>query len=113
MCVLTDLAATLQTLLTTEADQAARDTGSVRRARPLCGARFVQPLVLGLLHAPPAPPHALAEFAADLGADLSPQALDQRLTPSATQCLAAVLTATLQRVVAATPAAVPLLRRFH
>ena len=113
MCVLTDLATTLQTLLTTEAEQAARDTGCVRRARKLCGATFVQALVLGWLHDPHASLDALADFAADLGADLSPQALDQRLTPAATQCLAAVLTAALQRVVTATPAAVPLLRRFN
>lgn len=113
MCVLTDLATTLQTLLTTEAEQAARDTGLVQRARKLSGATFVQTLVLGWLHDPHASLDTLAEFAADLGADISPQALDQRLTPAATHCLAEVLTAALQRVVAATPAAVPLLRRFN
>ena len=105
MCVLTDLATTLQTLLTTEAEQAARDTGCVRRVRKLSGATFVQTLVLGWLQDPHASLDALADFAADLGIDLSPQALDQRLTPAATHCLAAVLTAALQRVVAATPAA--------
>jgi hypothetical protein len=113
MSVLTDLADTLQTLLTAEADQAARDTGCVRRVRKLSGATFVQTLVLGWLQDPHASLDALADFAADLGADLSPQALDQRLTPAATRCLAEVLTAALQRVVAATPAALPLLRRFQ
>jgi hypothetical protein len=44
MCVLSDLATTLQTLLTTEAEQAARNTGCVRRVRKLCGATFVQTL---------------------------------------------------------------------
>jgi hypothetical protein len=113
MCILMDLAATLQTLLTTEAEQAARDTGCVRRVRKLSGATFVQTLVLGWLHDPHASLDALADFAADLGADLSPQALDQRLTAAATHCLAEVLTAALHRVVAATPAAIPLLDRFQ
>lgn len=113
MCVLTDLATTLQTLLTTEAEQAARDSGCVRRVRKLSGATFVQTLVLGWLHDPHAALDGLADFAADLGADITPQALDQRLTPAATHGLATVLTAALQRVVAATPTAIPLLDRFQ
>jgi hypothetical protein len=108
-----DLAATLQTLLTTEAEQAARETGCVRRVRKLSGATFVQTLVLGWLHDPYASLDALAEFAADLGADITPQALDQRLTDAATRCLAEVLKGALDRVVAATPAAIPLLNRFR
>jgi hypothetical protein len=112
MCVLTDLAATLQTLLTTEAEQAARDTGCLKRVRKLSGASFVQTLVLGWLHDPHASLDSLAEFAADLGADITPRALDQRLTTAATHCLARLLTAALQRLVAAEPLAVPLLRRF-
>jgi hypothetical protein len=113
MCNLTSLAQTLQTLLTTEAEQAARQTGCVRRVRILNGATFVQTLVLGWLHQPDASLDALAEFAADLGADLTPQALDQRLTPAAVACLAEVLAAALHRVVAATPPAIPLLNRFQ
>lgn len=113
MAVLTDLATTLQTLLTLEAEQAARHTACVRRVRKFSGATFVQTLVFGWLHDPHASLDALAEFAADLGVDLTPQALDQRFTPAATCCLAEVLTAALQRVIAATPTAVPLLRRFH
>lgn len=113
MTLLTDLAATLQTLLTTEAEQAARETGFIQRQRKLTGPLFVQTLVFGWLHNPQAPLEDLADLAADLGADLSPQALDQRFTPAATQCLANVLTAALQRVVTAQPLALPLLRRFH
>lgn len=113
MTVFTELATTLQTLLTTEAEQAARDTGCVRRVRKLSGATFVQTLVLGWLRDPYASLDSLTDLAADLGADLTPQALDQRFTVAATHCLAAVLTAALHRVVAATPAAVPLLQRFQ
>jgi Transposase DDE domain len=109
----TNMAATLQTLLTTEAEQAARATGFVQRVRKLSGATFVQTLVFGWLHNPHAALDELADLAADLGADLTPQALDQRLTPRASRCLADVLNAALQRVVATTPAALPLLRRFN
>lgn len=113
MCAFSDLAMTLQTLLTTEAEQAARESGCVRRVRKLSGALFVQTLVLGWLHDPHASLDRLADFAADLGADISPQALDQRLTPAASRCLATVLTAALHRVIATTPAAIPLLQRFQ
>jgi hypothetical protein len=112
MLVLTDLAATLQTLLTDEAEDAARDTGCVRRQRAFSGATFVQTLVFGWLQQPRAPIDALAEVAADLGVDVSPQALDKRFTPAASHCLARVLTQALQRVVAAQPLALELLDRF-
>jgi Transposase DDE domain len=113
MCLLMDLAQTLQTLLMTEADELARQTGCVRRARKLSGAVLVQTLVLGWLHDPHASLDGLADFAATLGADLSPQALHQRLTAATTQCLAQLLQSALLRVVAATPDAPPLLRRFQ
>lgn len=112
MCQLMDLAETLQTLLSTEAEALARETGCVRRVRKLSGAQLMQTLVLGWLHDPHASLDGLADFAASLGVDISPQALDQRLTTATTHCLARLLQAALQRVVAATPAALPLLRRF-
>lgn len=74
MCVFTDLATTLQTLLTTEAEQAARHSGCVRRQRKLSAALFVQTLVFGWMHDPHASLDRLADFAADLGVDLTPQA---------------------------------------
>lgn len=113
MCGFTDLAMTLQTLLTTEAEDAARQSRSVQRQRKLSGALFVQTLTLGWLHDPHASLDSLADFAADLGADITPQALDQRFTPAATHCLALVLTAALQRLLDTTPAAIPLLQRFQ
>src|SRR5579871_2463720 len=113
MTELMDLAQTLQTLFTDEADDAARQTGFVQRSSPLTGARFLQTLVFGWLHDPDASLDDLAEVAADLGADVTPQALDQRFTPQASQYLINILTAALQRVVTARPAALPLLQRFH
>lgn len=112
MLVLSDLAATLQDLLTTQARDAAQESGWVRRRRRFDGATLVQTLVLGWLHQPRAPLDALVEVAADLGVEVSPQALDQRFTPAASHCLARLLTLALQRVVAAAPVAVALLERF-
>ena len=68
MLVLTELADTLQTLFTTEANALARDTGFVRRQRVFTGATFVQTLVFGWLHNPHATLDELVDVAADLGA---------------------------------------------
>lgn len=112
MLVLSELATTLQSLLTADAETAAQETGWVRRCRQFSGATLVQTLVLGWLHEPRAPVDALAEVAADLGVTVSPQALDKRFTPAASHCLARVLTLALERVVAAQPLTVAVLTRF-
>jgi hypothetical protein len=78
MIILSELAITLQTLLTDEAEAAARETGWVRRRRQFSGATLVQTLVLGWLHQPRAPIDGLVDVAADLGVHVSPQALDKR-----------------------------------
>lgn len=112
MTTLTELATTLQTLLTTTADQVARATGFVRRASPLTGARWVQTVVFGWLADPQASLEALAQTAALVGAPVSAQALDQRWGPAAAACLQQVLGHALRQVVQADPVAIPLLRRF-
>src|SRR5258708_4099139 len=91
LLVLSELATTLQALLTTDARNAAQEAGWVRRCRHFDGATLVQTLVLGWLHEPHAPVDALVEVAADLGVTVSPQALDKRFTPAASRCLARVL----------------------
>jgi hypothetical protein len=109
----TQLAEVLQTVLTQDAEDAARQTGFVRRQRQLTGPLFVQTLVFGWLDNPRSTLEDLAHHAADLGADITPQALHQRFTPQAADCLAAVLDHALTYLLAARPAAVPLLQRFH
>jgi Transposase DDE domain len=108
-----DLAATLQSVFTTEADDAAAASGFSRRRRVLTGAGFVQALTFGWLANPKASLDDLAELAADLGCPVSPQALDQRFTPQAADCLSYVLHSALLRLVAACPVAAPLLQRFQ
>jgi hypothetical protein len=112
MVSVADLAATLQPLFTTVADQAARDSGFIRRVRTLTGAAFVQSLVFGWLADPAAAVSGLTQSAAACAAPLSRQGLDQRFTPAAADCLRRVLAAALSTLVAADAAAVPILARF-
>jgi len=107
-----ELADALQSVFTTEADDAARDSGFTQRQRLLSGPIFVQTLTFGWLANPNATLAELAELANDLGAPVSPQALDQRFTLQAVDCLDQVLHAALLRLVQACPVAAPLLQRF-
>jgi hypothetical protein len=107
-----ELADALQSVFTTEADDAARDSGFTQRQRLLTGPIFVQTLTFGWLANPNATLAELAELADDLGAPISPQALEQRFSPQAVDCLDQVLHAALLRLVQARPVAAPLLQRF-
>jgi hypothetical protein len=101
------LAEALQTLFTTDADQAAQDSGMIRRRRKLTGAAFVQAVVFHWLEDPQA---RIEEIIEDL--DLSEQAFNERLDARAADCLRRVLEKALDRLFAARPEAIPLLRRF-
>jgi Transposase DDE domain len=107
-----DLAATLQSVFTTEADEAGINSGFIRRKRSLTGSLFVQTLTFAWLHDPKAALPDLADLAADLGCPISPQALDQRFTPQAVACLEQTLYSALLRLVEACPVASALLDRF-
>ena len=113
MSSVTCLATTLQPLLTTVADQAARESGFVRRVRRLTGATFVQTLVFGWLGRPDASYSALVQTGAACGLTITPQGLAQRFTPEAAACLQAVLEAAMRQVLAAAPVPLPILRRFR
>jgi hypothetical protein len=101
------LAEALQTLFTTDADRAARDSGMIRRQRKLTGAAFVQAVVFHWLDNPRA---TIEEVIEDL--DLSEQAFNERLDDRAADCLRRVLEKALEHLFAASPEAIPLLRRF-
>src|SRR5262245_19140338 len=113
MVSVTHLAPVMQTVLTTDADDAARDTGFIQRRRKLTGSVFVRTVVFGWLRDPSASVEALTDTAAELGVEIAPSSLDERFTPQAADCLAAVLGTALEHVLTARPAAVPLLRRFN
>lgn len=103
----------LQPILTTVADEAAKETGFIRRVRQVTGAVFVQTLVFGWLGQPAASYSQLTQMGAVCGLRISAQGLEQRFTAAAATCLRRVLEAAMGQVLAAAPVALPLLRRFN
>jgi len=108
----TQLAAALQTLFTTVADELGRRTGFVARRSKLTGALFAQALVFGWLANPEATLPQLAAAAALAGVSISPQGLDQRCTEGAAVFLERLLGAAVALLIQGQQAAIPLLARF-
>ena len=107
------LADTLQTLFTTEADQAAHEAAFVRRRRKLSGASFAQALVFGWLDNPDATLEDLASATGLRGDPLTAQALDERFTPQAADCLLRLLRRAVGRALSAPLGRAGLLGRFR
>jgi hypothetical protein len=99
----------LQTLMTTTADELAKEAEFIRRRGKYTGAQFLQALTFGLLKRNNAP---LEDLAQPLG--VSRQALDQRLDQRCTAdfCRLCLLDA-VGHLVDARPALAPLLGRFN
>jgi hypothetical protein len=110
---LTVLAAVLQTLFRTEADELAREVQLVRRSRKLTGSVLAQTLVFGWLERPDATLEQLADFALAAGVDVSPQAIDQRITPATVEFLERLLCRALEYGCHNSGDDLPLLRRFN
>ena len=85
------LTSAIQTMLPDVAQQAAAQTGFVRRQRAISGAQFVQTLVCGWLADPAADYESLVSLATDLGVSITPQGLCDRFTAAAGACLEQVL----------------------
>src|SRR5258708_3159076 len=71
------LAQAMQTLLTADAEQAAREAAFVKRKRQLTGPAFAQALVFGWMAKPDATLENLAVTAAAAAADVTAQAVDR------------------------------------
>jgi len=112
MWTVTQVSHTLQHLVTTTANQLARETGFVQRASKLTGAAFVQTLLFGWLNNPQATLQQLAQMAGSVGVAISPQGLDQRFTQTAAGFLQRLLEAAVTHVVTAHPVTIPLIQRF-
>lgn len=103
------LAPILQALMTTRADELAREAGFIQRRRGLTGKDFLQALTFGFLKRRCAP---LDDLAQPLG--ISRQALHQRLDcPSAPAFFRRALLEALGHVLQAQPALCPLLAPFN
>jgi hypothetical protein len=103
----------MQTILTSRADAAARETRFVQRKSKLTGAKFAQTLVFGWLSNPQATLEELAQTAATLSVEISPQGIDQRFTQAAAACLEQVLSAAVGEMIQAEPVAIPIMQRFN
>jgi hypothetical protein len=112
MSSITEVAQTMQTLLSETAERAGRASGFVQRNSKVSGAVLAQTLVLGYLAQPAASRTALSQTSAALGVPVSAQALDQRQGERAAACLQAVLMEAVRHVVGAEPVAVAVLQRF-
>ena len=114
MSILQQVPAKMQTILQTVPDEAAINTGFMRRKRKLTGSALTQILVFGWLENPEASYQQLSETATMLGIHVSRQALEQRLTLEAAEMLKITLEATITEVlgVASDPQVLPLLQQF-
>jgi hypothetical protein len=112
MCVVTQVSRALQTVLSTEAQQAAIRCGVIQRHRKLDGPSLIQGLVLGWMEHPNASLEQLAQMTAACGAAITPQALDERFTPQLAECCKQLLEGTVAHTIRTQPAAVELLNRF-
>ena len=111
LTTLTELAETMQELLTTTADDLARITGFVQRQRKVSGSNFAQTLVFTALADSKAPESRLHATASLVGLNASRQAIDKRFNAKGVEFLRQLLGAAVAKVVA-TPVAIPLLKRF-
>lgn len=107
-----DVVRALQSIFTSRADLAARETGFVRRSSKFTGSRCLQTLTFGWLQNPKATLNELAQTATSLGTPMSPQGVDQRFGPRAAAFLERMLHEAVLRVISTDPVAIPLLQRF-
>ena len=114
MSILQQVPDKMQTILQTVPDEAAVDSGLVKRKRKLTGSALTQILVLGWLENPEASYQQLTETAVTLGIEVSRQALEQRLTFETTQMLKTTLDIAITEMleVAGRREALPLLEQF-
>ena len=114
MSILQQVPNKMQTILETVPDEAAMNTGCVKRKRKLTGSVLTQILVLGWLENPEASYQQLTETATMLGLQVSRQALEQRLTLETTEMLKTTLDAAITEMlqVAGRREALSLLEQF-
>ena len=112
MEVLNRVAQAMQTVFTTQAEKAARDSGFCRRKSPLGGPVFVQAMTFACLGHPLPTLGDFCQAAAAAGAFVQPQSFDDRFGPAACECLRLSLADAVRQVIAQTPLAGGLLARF-
>ena len=113
MDILSQVAKSMQTILTVVADKIAVKTGFVKRIRKLTGSIFIQTLVFGWFSNSNATLDELSQTAATLGLEITPQALDKRFTREASDCLKEVLESSVETLSTVDSQAIPIMQRFN
>ena len=113
MNILSQVAHTMQTVLTTAANYLGRKSGFIRRERKFTGEGYVQTLVFGWLANPDATLEQLCQMAATLGIQMTPQSLEERFSRQSSEFMRQVLAAGVEQLIASSPVAIPLLQRFN
>jgi hypothetical protein len=111
MTNLTQLAETMQVLLTTEADDLARHTGFIRRQRKVSGSNFAQTVVFTALAEPDATHDRRLTTAATVGLTITAKGLDKRFNARGATFLRELLRSAVSQAVGS-PVAIPVLQRF-
>jgi len=112
MGIIGKVASAIQIALGAAIDQIGRRTGVIQRLRKFSGSTLLKTLVLTSWKSPNAKPEQFASTAAQLGVTVTPQAIAKRFSPGLIAFLRESLRHVLEQAVTATPAMVPLMRRF-
>lgn len=112
MRMVTKVAAALQSLLGSWAEQAAAETGVIERRRKFSPQTLARTFVLGHLANPRASDEELAQCAAFLGVEVTPQAVEQRYTPRLEAFLEGLFRRGMGCLIGTQTVLAPLLERF-
>ena len=112
MSIIGTVANVLQTVLGAGIDQIGRRTGVIKRQRKFSGSTLLKTVVLALLKCPNAKTDQFVTTAAQVGVLVTPEAVEKRFTPELVLFLRASLEHLLAHSMTASPAMIPLLKRF-
>lgn len=112
MRIIPRMAAVLQGLLTTTAEEIGTRCHLIKRRREFTASSLLSTYVLAFLLRPKPTWEQLALVARQLGADVTPQAVEQRITPALRDSLAQLWQAAVKCVVCSEARVTPLLAKF-
>ena len=112
MEIIAKVAAVVESLLGTWAEEVAEQCGVIQRQRKFIAATLARTFVLGFLAKPDASDEELAPRAGLCGVVVTPQAVEQRFTPRLVEFLEGLFRRAIQCVVRANTSLAPLLERF-
>lgn len=112
MQIIPRMAAVLQGLLTTTAEEVGTRCHLIKRRREFTASSLLATFVLGFLQRPKPTWDHLSLTARQLGADVTPQAVEQRVTPALADSLAQLWQEAVNCVVTSEARVTPLLAKF-